>query len=86
MDGRYQDLVGRIQNAKFRTTRFSPAYDEEEVDKFLDRLVAILRGSGLPDPEELRNVQFATRRMRPGYVMQDVDDLLREIAVVATQM
>ena len=51
MDARFQDLIERIQNAKFRTTRFSPGYDEEEVDNLLDRLVAILRESDLPDPE-----------------------------------
>ncbi|HEX4288706.1 MAG TPA: DivIVA domain-containing protein [Trebonia sp.] len=86
MDDSYLDLIARIQNAKFRTTRFSPGYDEEEVDSFLDRLVATFRESRLPDPDELHNVQFSTRRMRPSYVMKDVDDLLREIAVVAAQL
>jgi DivIVA domain-containing protein len=86
MDARFQDLIERIQNAKFRTTRFSPGYDEEEVDNLLDRLVAILRESGLPDPEELRSVQFTTRRLRPSYVMEDVDGLLHEIAEAAAQM
>ena len=86
MDARYQDLIERIQNAKFRTTRLSPGYDEEEVDNFLDWVVAILRESGLPDPEELRTVQFTTRRLRPGYVMQDVDSLLQEIAEAVAQV
>jgi DivIVA domain-containing protein len=83
MDARYADLIERIKNAKFRTTRFSPGYDDEEVDDLLDRLVAILRESGLPDPEELRTVQFATTRLRPGYATQDVDGLLHEIAEAA---
>jgi DivIVA domain-containing protein len=56
------------------------------VDNLLDRIAAILRESGLPDPEELRNVQFTTRRLRPGYDMKDVDGLLHEIAEAATQM
>jgi DivIVA domain-containing protein len=47
------------------------------------RVVAILRESELPDPEELRTVQFTTRRLRPGYVMRDVDGLLQEIAEAA---
>ena len=85
-DARFQDLIQRIQNAKFRTTRLSPGYDDEEVDNLLDRIVAILRESGLPDPEELRNVQFTTRRLRPGYDMKDVDGLLHEISEAATQM
>jgi DivIVA domain-containing protein len=86
MDARYQDLIERIQNAKFRTTRFSPGYDEQEVDSLLDRLVAILRESALPDPEELRKVQFTTRRLRPSYVMQDVDSLLREVAEASASL
>jgi DivIVA domain-containing protein len=80
LDAATADLIERIKNATFATTRFSTGYDEEEVDTFLDRLVAILRESGLPDPEGLRNVGFATTRLRPGYVMQDVDRLLREIS------
>ena len=85
-DARFQDLIRRIRNAKFRTTRLSPGYDDEEVDNLLDRVVAILRESGLPDPEELRNVQFTTRRLRPGYDMKDVDGLRHEIAEAATRM
>jgi DivIVA domain-containing protein len=80
MDAKHLDLIDRIQNAKFRTTRLSPGYDEEEVDAFLDRLVGILRGSDLPDYGEVRNVEFATTRRRPGYAMKDVDRFLREIA------
>jgi len=81
MDARFQDLIKRIQNAEFRTTRLSPGYDEREVDNLLDRLVATLRASALPDPAELRSPRVTTRRLlRPGYVRQDVDNLLSEIA------
>jgi DivIVA domain-containing protein len=80
MEARYLDLIERIQNAKFRTTRFSPGYDDEEVDNFLDRLVAILRASDLPDYGEVCNTEFTTTRRRPGYAMKDVDRFLREIA------
>lgn len=87
MDAQFQALIERIQNAKFRTTRLSPGYDDEEVDNLLDRLVAILRESALPDPEELRNVQLTTRRrLRPGYVRQDVDSLLHEIAEASASL
>jgi DivIVA domain-containing protein len=86
MDGRYVELIERIKNAQFRTTRLSPGYDEEEVDALLDRLVAILRESDRPDSEEVRNVQFTTRRLRPGYAMEDVDRLLHEIAEAAAQL
>ena len=50
------------------------------MDNFLDRLVAILRGSDLPDYGEVRNVEFATTWRRPGYAMKDVNRFLREIA------
>jgi DivIVA domain-containing protein len=86
MDASYADLIERIKNAQFRTTRWSPGYDEEEVDNFLDRLVAILRDSGRPALEELRTVQFATTRLRPGYVRQDVDRFLREIGEAAAAL
>ena len=80
-DARFQALIERIQNAKFGTTWLSSGYDEEVVDNLLYWIVAMLRGSGLPDPEGLRNVQLTTRRpLRPGYVRQDVDTLLHEIA------
>ena len=86
MDARYLDLAERIKKAEFRTTRFSPGYDEREVDDLLDRVVDILRDSDLPDPQELRDAQFTTRRLRPSYVMKDVDDLLQEIAEAAARM
>jgi DivIVA domain-containing protein len=86
-DAKFQDLIERIQNAKFRTTRLSGGYDDQDVDNLLDRLVATLRQCHLPDPEELRNVQLTTRRLlRPGYVRQDVDSLLREVAEAATRL
>ena len=80
MEARYLDLIERIRDAKFRTTRLSPGYDDQEVDNFLDRLVATLRGSGLPDYSEVRNIAFARTRLRPGYAMKDVDRFLSEIA------
>ncbi len=81
IDAKFQDLIERIQSAKFGTTRLSSGYDEEVVDNLLYWIVAILRKSALPDPEELRKVQLTMRRrLRPGYVRQDVDSLLQEIA------
>jgi DivIVA domain-containing protein len=86
MDAGYADLIERITDAKFSTTRLKPGYDDAEVDDLLDRIVAILRESDLPDPEELPSVQFTTRRLRPGYAMRDVDSLLREIAEAVTHL
>ena len=76
-------LIERIQNARFRTTRLGSGYDEEEVDDFLDKLVAMLSGGGRLDAAELSIVRFTTTRLRPGYVKQDVDAFLREIALAA---
>lgn len=73
-------MIDRITNAKFHTTRLKPGYDEEEVDKFLDQVVAQLRAGGLP---EVRGSRFSPTRRRPGYVQQDVDDLLREFDLYA---
>ena len=73
-------MIDRITSAKFSTVRLGPGYDEEEVDKFLDQVVAQLRSGVLPDVREAR---FSLTRMRPGYVRQDVDDLLREIDLYA---
>lgn len=60
-------------------TRLGPRYDEEDVDDFLDKVVATL-GRGEPlTPGEVRGAQFRTTRLLPGYVQQDVDDLLEQI-------
>jgi DivIVA domain-containing protein len=80
LDAATADLIERIKNATFDTTRFSAGYDEEEVDTFLDKVVAVLGQAGKPDQAELSNAQFATVRLRPGYARQDVDRLLREIS------
>jgi DivIVA domain-containing protein len=77
------ELIERIKNATFGTTRFSAGYDEEEVDIFLDKVVAVLGQAGRPDHGELSNPQFTTVRLRPGYARQDVDRLLREITQAA---
>jgi DivIVA domain-containing protein len=71
---------GRIEKATFSTTRLSTGYDEEEVDVFLDKVIAVLSEGGQPDQAELRSAHFTTTRLRPGYVMQDVDSFLHEIA------
>jgi DivIVA domain-containing protein len=79
MDPRYQQLAERIRTAEFHSIRFSPGYNEREVDDFLDRIVGLLREGARPNPDELRTVQFSPSRLRPGYVQQDVDRLLQEI-------
>jgi DivIVA domain-containing protein len=77
------DLIVRIESATFGTTRFSPGYNEEEVDDFLDKIVAVLGTAGQPDQGELAGVRFSTTWLRPGYVQEDVSALLREVAQAA---
>jgi DivIVA domain-containing protein len=74
------ELIRRIKAAQFSTTRLSPGYDEEEVDIFLDNLIAVLGEGGRLDQSKLRDVRFATTRLRPGYVIQDVHSFLDEVA------
>jgi len=79
LDDRTTGLIERIKTVTFSTTRLS-GYDEEEVDVFLDKLIAALSRDGQLDRSELRDVRFSRTRMRPGYVLTDVDAFLEEVA------
>jgi len=79
-DARTAGLIERIKNVKFGTVRLAPGYDEEEVDTFLDKLVAALSQDGQLNRSELRDIRFSTTRLRPGYAMPDVDTFLEEVA------
>jgi DivIVA domain-containing protein len=83
IDDRTADLIERIKNARFGTTRLGQGYDEEEVDVFLDKLVAVLSGGGQLHHSELRAAQFSRTRLRPGYVMADVVAFLDQVAQAA---
>ena len=72
-------LIELIRAARFSTTRLQPGYDEEEVDKFLDKLIADLGDGGRLDTAEVRDMKFSTTRLRPGYSEQAVDDFLDEV-------
>jgi DivIVA domain-containing protein len=76
-------LIERIRAATFSTTRLRPGYDEEEVDKFLDKLIADLGESGRLDQAEVDRIQFSTTRLRPGYDEKEVDDFLDEVIAQA---
>ena len=80
LDAGTTGLIERIKTVTFSTTRLSPGYDEEEVDVFLDKLVAALSRNGQLDRSELRDLRFSRTRMRPGYVSTDVDAFLEEVA------
>jgi DivIVA domain-containing protein len=76
-------LIERIRTARFSTTWLQPSYDEQEVDKFLDKLVADLGEGGRLDLTAVRDVTFSTTRLRPGYTEQEVDDFLDEVTARA---
>lgn len=75
-----QDLAEVVRTAMFRTTRLQPGYEEEEVDIFLDEIVATLAVGGRLDPALVRAASFRITGVRPGYAQQDVDDLLAKVA------
>jgi DivIVA domain-containing protein len=72
-------LSERISTATFATTKFRPGYDKEEVDNFLDELIADLDRGGRLHQAQVRDAKFTLTRLRPGYTVQEVDDLLDEV-------
>ena len=74
-----RELVDRIRNSRFGTTRRG-GYDEEEVDQFLDRIMHNLILGQRGTMEQLAGeARFTTVKLRPAYVMADVDDLLGSV-------
>ncbi|GAA2860438.1 hypothetical protein GCM10010517_19070 [Streptosporangium fragile] len=74
----------RVERAAFRPGRLGMGYNEDEVDAFLDRVVATLRGT-TDDPltaADVRRVRFTTVLLKPGYAVGEVDDLLADLAGV----
>jgi DivIVA domain-containing protein len=76
-------LIELIRTARFSTTRLRPGYDEQDVDKFLDKLIAGLGEDGRLNATRVRDVKFSTTRLRPGYTEQEVDDFLDEVTAQA---
>lgn len=74
-----RELVDRVRNSRFGTTRRG-GYEEEEVDEFLDRIMrSLIRGERGTMRQLACEAQFTTVRLRPAYVMADVDDLLGSV-------
>jgi DivIVA domain-containing protein len=80
-----ETLIHRIRTATFSTIRLRPGYDEEEVDTFLDKLMADLGDGGRLDPARVRDVKFSTTRLRPGYNQEEVDVFLDEVTAQAAR-
>ncbi|MFI7037133.1 DivIVA domain-containing protein [Microbispora rosea] len=76
--------AARVERVAFRPGRLGMGYREEEVDAFLDRMVATLRGTAAEPltAEQVRRATFATVVFRPGYAIGEVDGFLSEMASV----
>ncbi|WP_131737998.1 DivIVA domain-containing protein [Actinomadura roseirufa] len=74
-------LVNWIQNARFSSARLRSGYDVRDVDAFLDRIVAGLRGAAPPvTARDVRESAFRVVRLGPGYDEQEVDRFLVQLA------
>jgi DivIVA domain-containing protein len=65
--------------ADFTRVRWREGYAPEQVDAFIDRLVATVDGRPISKPvtaDEIRNVTFGTVRLREGYAIPEVDEFL----------
>ncbi|WP_329091338.1 MULTISPECIES: DivIVA domain-containing protein [unclassified Streptosporangium] len=80
----WEDHAARVERAAFRPGRLGMGYNEDEVDAFLDRIVATLRGTtDTPlTPGDVREARFSTVMLRPGYAIGEVDEFLAEMAGV----
>lgn len=75
-------LLAEIHGARFEVIRFRAAYDIDDVDTFLERLVtAITQGEDVGPMVD--QVQFEATRVREGYEPHQVDEFL--FHVVAAQ-
>ena len=79
-DAKTAGLIERIKTVTFSTTRLSSGYDEEEVDVFLDQLVAALGRTARWTARNCVTSSSARRGCAPGYVIADVDAFMEEVA------
>ncbi|MEW2358462.1 DivIVA domain-containing protein [Spirillospora sp. NPDC029432] len=74
-------LAGWIQNARFAGAGLRTGYDVRDVDAFLDRVVAGLRGMAPPvTARDVRECRFRSVRIGPGYDEGEVDRFLVQLA------
>ncbi|WP_370027279.1 DivIVA domain-containing protein [Planotetraspora sp. GP83] len=81
---RWETEAARVERVAFRPGRFGMGYKEAEVDAFLDRVVATLRGAAdrPVTPEQVKSATFATVMFRAGYAISEVDGFLAQIAEI----
>ncbi|SEG86955.1 DivIVA domain-containing protein [Thermomonospora echinospora] len=74
-------LIDWIHGIEFSGAGMRTGYDARDVDAFLDRVVAGLRGAGPPvTAGDVRASSFRTVRFGPGYDEREVDRFLTELA------
>jgi DivIVA domain-containing protein len=80
----FEEQAARVERARFRSGRLGMGYNEDEVDAFLDRVVATLRrATDAPlTPADVRDAKFSTVLLRPGYAIGEVDEFLSDLADV----
>lgn len=80
----FEEHAARVERAAFRAGRLGMGYNEDQVDAFLDRVVATLRGTTDQPvtPGDVRAARFATVILKPGYAVSEVDEFLTDLAGV----
>ncbi|NUP04072.1 MAG: DivIVA domain-containing protein [Nonomuraea sp.] len=83
----FEAQAARVERVAFRPGRMGTGYNEDEVDAFLDRVVATLRGTTeFPvTAKEVREAKFSTVLFRAGYLIADVDSFLEDVGEVLEQ-
>lgn len=69
-----------LATAKGQLARDIPGYRRQDVDSFLDGILAALRSGEPPSRADVRAVTFPLTKWRTGYAPRDVDRLIGEPA------
>lgn len=72
------DLGDLIRNVRFSSVRLAEAYDMDQVDYLLDRLLAAAE-DGEPLAPILEGVEINQVRVREGYDIGEVDSFLEQL-------
>ncbi len=70
-----------LESPRFALVKLREGYDMEEVDDFVDRVLATVNGTPIDRPVTAREIstkQFSTVRIREGYDVMEVDLFLEE--------
>ncbi len=78
----FEEQAVLVERTSFHAGRLGLGYDEDEVDAFLDRVAATLRGTAERPltADEVRRATFSTVMFRPGYLATEVDEFLVKTA------